>query len=547
MERRLPGRNRQKRNTARHPALLALFRGVFGGIDHPTLRLPALGGTLFDPDRYPFLEGRKKGTSWRNDPAEPLSIDDRTVLLLLDAIQIFEGRTLSYRALDVEQIGHVYEGLLERTVKRVDDVTLELDSGAKAKIPRVTLGEMEWARLDGPVKVAELLKERSERSESAIRNALERAAEDRLAARLLTVCRGDVGLRDRILPYAPLLRTDPWGYDVKDRKLVVNEDEAATVRGIFERFVEVGSATVLARELRRKGLRNKQGTLVDKGYLYRVLVNRVYRGDAVHKGKAYPGEHQAIIDAQLWDQVHAILRQNPRKRANNTRAQAPALLKGLIFTATGAAMTPSSTKKGARRYRYYVSMDVIKNREPSDQGIPRRLTADLVESAVVTELRRVMRAPSITAQVIAHLAREGQASGGLQLRSAPEPGRVQRQPPRHGIHQGHLKIERGFVAGDPVLAEALQHRADVLVLELDGPLGPVVQQRNERAAMLGLAVAARGDVVGQHREVIRDDQVVLFIRPRPVRHCARLWARSVFVIRDFRQCPGPLRTLPLNS
>jgi hypothetical protein len=190
VERRLPGRNRQKRNTARHPALLALFRGVFGGIDHPTLRLPALGGTLFDPDRYPFLEGRKKGTSWRNDPAEPLPIDDRTVLLLLDAIQIFEGRTLSYRALDVEQIGHVYEGLLERTVKRVDDVTLELDSGVKAKSPRVTLGEMEWARLDGPVKVAELLKERSERSESAIRNALERAAEDRLAARLLTVCRG---------------------------------------------------------------------------------------------------------------------------------------------------------------------------------------------------------------------------------------------------------------------------------------------------------------------------------------------------------------------
>ncbi len=192
--------------------LLALFRGVYGGIDHPTLRLPALGGSLFDPDRYPFLEGRKKGTNWRTDPAEPLPIDDRTVLLLLEAIQTFEGRTLSYRALDVEQIGHVYEGLLERTVKRVDDVTLELDSGAKAKSPRVTLGEMESARLDGAARVAELLKERSERSESAIRNALERKSDDRVAAHLLTVCRGDIGLRDRILPYASLLRTDPWGY-----------------------------------------------------------------------------------------------------------------------------------------------------------------------------------------------------------------------------------------------------------------------------------------------------------------------------------------------
>ncbi|OYX73996.1 MAG: hypothetical protein B7Y81_00895 [Caulobacter sp. 32-67-35] len=227
--------------------LLALFRGVYGGIDHPTLRLPALGGSLFAPDRYPFLEGRKKGTSWRSDPAEPLPIDDRTVLLLLEAIQTFEGRTLSYRALDVEQIGHVYEGLLERTVKRVEDVTLELDSGAKAKSPRVTLGEMESARLEGSERVAELLKERSERSESAIRNALERAVDDRLAARLLTVCRGDIGLRDRILPYASLLRTDPWGYPLVHHKgafvVVLGADRREsgthyTPKSLTERIVE---------------------------------------------------------------------------------------------------------------------------------------------------------------------------------------------------------------------------------------------------------------------------------------------------------------------
>jgi site-specific DNA recombinase len=86
----------------------------------------------------------------------------------------------------------------------------------------------------------------------------------------------------------------PLGYDVKDRKLVVNEEEAATVRGILERFVEIGSATVLARELRRKALRNKQGTLVDKGYLYRVLVNRVYRGDAVHIRRPIPRQAPSL-------------------------------------------------------------------------------------------------------------------------------------------------------------------------------------------------------------------------------------------------------------
>lgn len=243
--------------------LLALFRGVYGGIDHPTLQLPALGGSLFDPDRYPFLEGRKKGTSWRSDPAEPLPIDDRTVLLLLDAIQIFEGRTLSYRALDVEQIGHVYEGLLERTVKRVDDVTLELDSGSKAKSPRVTLGELESARLDGAVKVAELLKERSERSESAIRNALERTADDRLSARLLSVCRGDVGLRDRILPYAPLLRTDPWGYPLVHHK------------GAF--------VVVLGADRRESGTHYTPKSLTEK-IVAETLTPVAYRGPA--EGKA---------------------------------------------------------------------------------------------------------------------------------------------------------------------------------------------------------------------------------------------------------------------
>ena len=198
----------------------------------------------------------------------------------------------------------------------------------------------------------------------------------------------------------------PLGYDVQDRKLVVNDEEAAKVRMVFERFVEVGSATVLARELRNDGFRSKQGALIDKGYLYRLLNNRVYRGEAVHKGKSYPGEHEAIIDARLWEQVHDIMGESPRKRANNSRTQTPALLKGLLFTATGAAMTPSSTKKGTRRYRYYVSMDLLKNRETPEDGIPRRLPADTAEAAIITEIRRVLRTPETTAQVIAALDRD---------------------------------------------------------------------------------------------------------------------------------------------
>jgi hypothetical protein len=192
--------------------LLAVFRAVYGGIEHENLRLPALGGSLFDPDRFPFLEGRARGSDWRTDIAKPLPIDNRTVLLLLEAIQQFQGRTLSYRALDVEQIGYVYEGLLERTVKRTAEVTLELDATKNAQSPWVTLAELESVRLDGAARLAELLQQRSGSSASRVRNDLNRPVDDALADRVLTACHGDTALRDRIKPFGHLVRTDPWGY-----------------------------------------------------------------------------------------------------------------------------------------------------------------------------------------------------------------------------------------------------------------------------------------------------------------------------------------------
>lgn len=192
--------------------LLAIFRAVYGGIEHENLRLPALGGSLFDPDRFPFLEGRAKGSDWRTNLAKPLPIDNRTVLLLLEAIQQFQGRTLSYRALDVEQIGYVYEGLLERTVKRTGEVTLELDATKSAQSPWVTLAELESARLDGTGRLTELLQQRSGSSAGRVRNDLSEPVDDALADRLLAACHGDTALRDRMKPFAHLVRTDPWGY-----------------------------------------------------------------------------------------------------------------------------------------------------------------------------------------------------------------------------------------------------------------------------------------------------------------------------------------------
>ncbi|NQV57112.1 MAG: recombinase family protein [Rhodospirillales bacterium] len=184
-----------------------------------------------------------------------------------------------------------------------------------------------------------------------------------------------------------------FGYDVKERKLVVNKKEAATVREIFERFVRIGSATTLAQALKSDGVVTKRGNPMDKGYLYRMLNNRVYLGEAVHKGNSYPGEHDAIIERTLWDKAHAIFKESPRKRAGNNRAQTPALLKGLIFGPSGGAMTPTHTRRRGKLYRYYISADNLKM---GAGACPiGNVSAAEIEGAVVDQIRGLLRAPEL--------------------------------------------------------------------------------------------------------------------------------------------------------
>ena len=185
----------------------------------------------------------------------------------------------------------------------------------------------------------------------------------------------------------------PLGYRLENRKLLVEENEAATVRMIFERFLTIGSATILARTLHAEGVTMRNGRQIDKGYLYKLLNNRIYVGDAVHKGTAYPGEHSAIISQDLWDKVHSIIAESPRKRAAQSRRQTPALLKGLIFGPTGCAMSPTHTRKGGKLYRYYVSQSVLKQgRGACPVG---RLPAAEIETAVIDQLRSLLRTPEV--------------------------------------------------------------------------------------------------------------------------------------------------------
>ena len=194
--------------------LLSMFRAVYAGIEHEDLRLPAMGGSLFDPDRYPFLEGRALGTSWLDTASQPLPIDNRTVLLLLNSLQVLEqsrgALALSYRALDVEQIGHVYEGLLDHTVVRVPDATLGLKGSSKSRYPTFSLASFESLRFEGQDALVAKVAEATGRTTSSIRNELTKPPSDASLAAVLNSANGDRALADRIRPLANLVRNDAW-------------------------------------------------------------------------------------------------------------------------------------------------------------------------------------------------------------------------------------------------------------------------------------------------------------------------------------------------
>lgn len=191
----------------------------------------------------------------------------------------------------------------------------------------------------------------------------------------------------------------PLGYDVKDRKLIVNKHEARTVADIYRRYLRVKSVGALQVELDASGIKSKRrvhrnGTAYgnqgfSQGALYLLLQNRTYRGEAIHKGNAFPGEHRAIIEQSLWDAVQSVLAENRIKRASGTNTKAPSLLTGLLFDETGERLTPTWSIKKGTRYRYYVSTSLIKGgrRVPSSR---RRIPAGDLETIIAERVRKLL-------------------------------------------------------------------------------------------------------------------------------------------------------------
>jgi hypothetical protein len=196
--------------------LLTTFRTVYSGAWHERLKLPAYGGKLFDPDQFPFLEGRPARET-------PLPVNNRTVLHLLEALQVLqvkvpgggpaEARRLSFRALDIEQIGHVYEGLLDHTAKRAKEPYLGL-LGTKDREPEVPLAELERRRERGESELVKYLKEQTGKSEPALRKGLAIEVEGLEIGRFRAACGNDEALWERVRSFAGLVRRDTFDYPV---------------------------------------------------------------------------------------------------------------------------------------------------------------------------------------------------------------------------------------------------------------------------------------------------------------------------------------------
>jgi DNA invertase Pin-like site-specific DNA recombinase len=189
----------------------------------------------------------------------------------------------------------------------------------------------------------------------------------------------------------------PLGYDVRERRLIVNPAEAATVKHIFERFLVLGSVRRLQEELARSDLRSKVrlnrdgtnagGCCFSRGAVYKLLGNPIYVGEVPHRSLSHPGQHEAIIERRLWEQVRQRLREHTRRKAIGKSSLAAPALAGKLFAESDQRLVPTYTIKRGSRYRYYVSRD-INGAAKATPGW--RLPALALEHIVAAEVRQML-------------------------------------------------------------------------------------------------------------------------------------------------------------
>jgi len=190
----------------------------------------------------------------------------------------------------------------------------------------------------------------------------------------------------------------PLGYDVKERRLVVNPTEDQTVRHIYQRYLELGSVRQLRKELDQQGIVSKVrvskkglksgGCRFSRGALYELLANPIYIGEIRHKHERHPGQHQAIVARELWEKAQQQLREGSARGLGSSNHAIASPLAGKISDADGEPLYVQGAAKSGRRYRYYVSRSLI-NRSANHDGKGWRLAAPEIERAVMIAARHI--------------------------------------------------------------------------------------------------------------------------------------------------------------
>ena len=207
----------------------------------------------------------------------------------------------------------------------------------------------------------------------------------------------------------------PLGYDVKDRKLVVNQDEAKIVIGIFQRYLALKSVRALQEALAEAGIRSKRRARPDgsgygaqplsRGALYLMLQNRLYRGAVSYKGHTYPGEHEAIVDEPLWDSVQATLAGNRVERATGARAKAQSA--GRNGFRCGKPSPDPNPRSQEGRALPLLCFDLAHHRRSESRSGGRRIPADDLEGLVIDRLRCFLADPAAILDAIDEGSRGG--------------------------------------------------------------------------------------------------------------------------------------------
>ena len=297
--------------------------------------------------------------------------------------------------------------------------------------------------------------------------------------------------------------TIPLGYDVKERKLVINEVEAKLVRHIFARYAELGSVTLLQAELDAHGHRSKRregaggliagGRRFSRGILYLILQNRLYRGEVEHKGNVYPGQHEAIVEAELWTLVQEKLAASRRDRKLSIGAEAPSLLSGLIFDSDGNRMTPTHANKRGRRYHYYISSSILDRTKSGSNTM--RVPASEVDGLVLDRLRRLMASREEIAATFASLDLEARELDAALARANSLGKQWLTMPPEELRALTRSVVARVALAVDQI-------EITIGVKQLAHALGLVVKLGDKAEPTIILSIAAALRRAGQGKRLV---------------------------------------------